>query len=280
MDFFATRGEGEPDASSGALTFEGLFGRTEFLPRIEGMLHALHAAYDYPVDVEFTANIWGGDCKINIVQCRPLQVKEAGTNPELPELDESQILLDARGAVVGQGRLARVDRVIYVRPEAYSRLSQSDRYTLVKKLRDILARDGRSSSSPTQMLLGPGRWGTTTPSLGVPARFSDIEKASVLVEVVSMGEAPAPDVSLGTHFFNEIVESDILYFALFPDREDNRLNVTLLDSLPNRVGEYLPDADSWKDVIAVWEPADGRSGWLVHADPLQQRVVAYEEEGA
>lgn len=66
------------------------------------------------------------------------------------------------------------------------------------------------------MLIGPGRWGTTTPSLGVPVSFAEIDTATVLCEIVAMREDLVPDVSLGTHFFNDLVEMDVLYWRSFP----------------------------------------------------------------
>ena len=73
------------------------------------------------------------------------------------------------------------------------------------------------------MLIGPGRWGTTTPSLGVPVCFAEIDTVSVLCEIVAMREDLVPDVSLGTHFFNDLVEMDMLYLALFPGRQGQLL---------------------------------------------------------
>ena len=68
------------------------------------------------------------------------------------------------------------------------------------------------------MLAGPGRWGTSTPALGVPVSFAEIDTVSILCEIAVMLEGLIPDVSLGTHFFNDLVEMDALYVAVFPER--------------------------------------------------------------
>ena len=65
------------------------------------------------------------------------------------------------------------------------------------------------------MLIGPGRWGTTMPELGIPVSFNEIRNTTVLCELVMMHEGLVPDLSLGTHFFNDLVEMDILYMAFF-----------------------------------------------------------------
>jgi pyruvate,water dikinase len=86
------------------------------------------------------------------------------------------------------------------------------------------------------MLIGPGRWGTTSPELGVPVRFAEINNAAVLCELVVMREGLVPDVSLGTHFFSDLVETDILYLAVFPQRQDNRLNEKFFEQQAQPVG--------------------------------------------
>jgi hypothetical protein len=129
-------------------------------------------------------------------------------------------------------------------------------------------------------MLGPGRWGTSTPALGVPVSFTEIHTAGVICEIVAMRDDLVPEVSLGTHFFNELVELDILYLVLFPGREDCHLNGAFLERQPNRLLELLPDEKEWADVIRVidWSPEMG--GRLVlNADTVRQRVVCYLERG-
>jgi len=127
------------------------------------------------------------------------------------------------------------------------------------------------------MLLGPGRWGTTTPSLGVPVSFAEINTVSALCEIVAMREDLIPDVSLGTHFFNELVELDILYLALFPDREGNFLNEEFFEKAPNRLTRLVPSAANWAHVVRVIDTADldGRGQVQLNANNLNQRVVCY-----
>ncbi len=86
------------------------------------------------------------------------------------------------------------------------------------------------------MLIGPGRWGTTTPSLGVPVSFAEIDAARILCEIVAMREDLVPDVSLGTHFFNDLVEMDMLYLALFPGRQGNSWSEAFFEKTPKQAG--------------------------------------------
>jgi hypothetical protein len=265
------------------LTLEGVTGETRFVEDIRGMLRALHEAYEYPVDVEFTANfLQSGDYLVNLLQCRPLQVQGGGVITEPPaDLPEERVVARAEGAVIGQSRLTEIRRVVYVVPEAYGNLPIRDRYTIARLVGRVVQHES-AADGKAMMLLGPGRWGTTTPSLGVPVSFAEINRVNVLCEIVAMREDVVPDVSYGTHFFNDIVEAQILYLALFPERDGNFINTELLEKAPNRLRELLPNCpEEHEAVVRVIDIDDGASGrtLLVNANSLKQRVICYLEDG-
>lgn len=70
------------------------------------------------------------------------------------------------------------------------------------------------------MLIGPGRWGVTTPSLGVPVIFSEICNMAVICEVASTDAGFMPELSYGSHFFQDLVETGIFYVAMFDGNND------------------------------------------------------------
>ncbi|MBN2476295.1 MAG: hypothetical protein JXB62_16905 [Pirellulales bacterium] len=261
------------------LTFERLLKDTSFVADMREMLQTLQKAYGLPVDVEFTANTFGSEqLKINVVQCRPLQVMPSGAVETLPAvIPPEDLILEAQGAVIGHARSEVIDRVVYVVPSVYGELTVRDRYAVARAIGKLLHVD-QEKPPKRIMLVGPGRWGTTTPSLGVPVSFTEIDTAAVLCEIVAMREELIPDVSLGTHFFNDLVEMDILYIALFPDREHNSWNRDLLENAPNRLEELAPSAARWADAVRVIEPAnDGPPGTVarLHASAFGQRVTCY-----
>jgi len=269
---------GRHDAFPWVITFEKLFAETPFVQDMREMLAILHKAYDYPVDVEFTANFFpDSPCKINLVQCRPLQVKGGGpVTAPAPHIEKEDLVVEAHGAVIGQSRLISIDRMIYVEPALYGQLPVAERYAVARLIGRLS--HAESGIGKTIMMLGPGRWGTTTPSLGIPARFADINTASVLVEIVAMRDDLVPDVSLGTHFLNELIEMDMLYLALFPTRQDNYLNKAFFESAPNRLAEAAPDAAAWAPMVRIIDTADlGGPALKLHADTLKQTVVCYLE---
>ncbi len=124
------------------------------------------------------------------------------------------------------------------------------------------------------MLLGPGRWGTSTPSLGVPVSFAEINTVSVLCEIDTLSEGLVADLSLGTHFFGDLVETDILYIGFFSNKKGNVLNEEFLIQSTNNLQEVLPQASKWSQVIRVIEAPDKRK-FLLSADVMKQRAVVY-----
>ncbi|MBN2371669.1 MAG: pyruvate, phosphate dikinase [Vicinamibacteria bacterium] len=276
----AGRGQGE---ETWRLTFEGLIDDTPFVSHMREMLEMLEKAYGASVDVEYAVNFDDEKaCKINLLQCRPLQIKKGGTSVKPEEkVDVEDVLLRAHGAVIGHSRIVPVDRLVYVVPEAYSRLATADRYS-VARLVGRLARLPRSRNDPDGILVlvGPGRWGTTTPSLGVPVSFGEIDAAGALCEIVVMREDLVPDVSLGTHFFNDLVELEILYVAVFPDRSGNHINTRGLEATPNRLADLLPDAAPWASVLRVIESAAVPGGIWLSANTPQQHAEIYRRSQA
>jgi hypothetical protein len=263
------------------LTFERLLRDTPFVADMREMLKTLQDAYDYPVDVEFTLNVVEGDrYRINLVQCRPFQVREAGTIPNPPaRIEAERVLLEAHGAVIGHSRIGTIDRIVYVVPAAYAQLKLADRHRVARLVGQVMRMRG-TEPEKSILLIGPGRWGTGSPELGVPVRFAEINNAAVLCEIVAMHEGLVPDVSLGTHFFSDLVETDILYLAVFPQRQDNRLNAELLARQPNRLAELLPPAAEWGDCVRVIDLPNAESPKVLrlNANTLQQRVVCYLEQ--
>jgi len=127
------------------------------------------------------------------------------------------------------------------------------------------------------MLLGPGRWGTSTPSLGVPVTFTEINTVSMLCEIDTMAEGIIPDLSLGTHFFNELVEMDMLYIGFSHTKKENILNQEFLDTAPNKFPDFLPNDTAWAETIRVFEPPQGKK-MVLSADHVKQLAVVHLEE--
>ena len=264
QDSMAGSAQGPPNY---VLTFDKLLSGTPFVDDMGAMLKTIEEAYQYPVDIEFTMNFVSDEqYKVNLLQCRPLQVQglESVSLPAVTVRDEDRII-EAHGAIIGPSRIVSVDRFIYVVPSLYGTLPLSQRYEVARLLGRINQTVHRDKE--TIMLLGPGRWGTSSPELGIPVHFAEISQASVLCEIVTMRENLVPDVSLGTHFLNELVEMNILYMALFPRQQRNYLHEPFFLDSPNRLQEIVPSAARWQEVVRVIHTEDvlapGRSVLLL-----------------
>jgi pyruvate, water dikinase len=264
------------------IRFDGLIQDSAFIRDMRALLKTLAEAYGEHVDVEFAANFTEeGAYRLNVVQCRPFQVQGDGIATEAPVgIPDEDVLFRVTGPVIGQGRAADIDRIVYVSPEAYGALPLRERYTVARLVGRIMHAPAPGVSEQI-LLMGPGRWGTTTPSLGVPVSFFEIGGASVLCEIVAMREGLVPDVSLGTHFFSELVEADMLYAALFPGRDGNFVNGPLFDALPNSLAELLPEAAAHAHVVKVFDQTtlqDGRR-FRIFSDTLKQQAMCYIDRG-
>lgn len=256
------------------LTFNKLLSETAFAADMRALLETLEKAYDYPVDVEFTTNFLpDGSYRINLVQCRPFQVQGGGHVIALPDpVAQADLVLKTQGAVIGQSMAAKVGRLIYVVPSVYGLLPHGDRYSIARLIGRLTQLEHPEGAL---LLAGPGRWGTAEPALGVPVSFSEISRVNALCEVIEMREGLVPDVSLGTHFFNDLVEMQILYLALTPGKEANFVNANLVEQAPNLLPELIPEEAAWANAVRVIDPAamPGGRTLRLHADALRQTAV-------
>jgi hypothetical protein len=265
-------------ARNRALTFDGLLTATPFVEEMRTTLRTLEDAYESPVDIEFTVNFVAPDrYKINLLQCRPLHVQGAEIT-RLPSvtISDSDRIVEAHGAIIGPSRLVRLDKFVYVTPRLYGELPLARRYEVARLLGQI-NRDGHRDGETT-MLLGPGRWGTSSPELGIPVHFAEISHVSVLCEIVTMRENLIPDVSLGTHFLNELVEMNILYMALFPQQQRNYLKERFFLDSPNRLLDIVPGAAEWQEIVRVIQAKDvldDEHGVLLLADASEQQASIF-----
>jgi pyruvate, water dikinase len=264
------------------LNFSELLTKTEFVDDMKKMLETLEDVYGSTVDIEFTINFFE-DLKdnpyfmINLVQCRPLEIKGSDVLDQLIAQDSSEkIIFKSTGPVIGQSRRDKIDRIIYVSPDKYGLLAEQDRHKLARLVGRI-AHDKSCKTCFNIMLAGPGRWGTNIASLGIPVSFTEISTVTVVCEIVAMRGDFIPDVSLGTHFFSDLIEFDILYMALYPDREENILNQFLLENSGNKLTQILPEEEQWVDTVFVIDQADlpFRSLINLYADVKKQTAAVY-----
>ncbi len=163
---------GLPVRQHWVINFEKLLCSTDLSGVMQQMLKILEKVYQYPVDIEFTVNFKGPEkYYINLLQCRPLQAKGINRKVQFPRhIEYKKIFFQVHNTFMGGNIHYYLQRVIYVEPEAYSRLSDVEKYRVARCIGKLNSLTNREELAV--LLVGPGRWGTSTPSLGVPVNFS------------------------------------------------------------------------------------------------------------
>ncbi len=256
------------------LTFDTLLSEGPFTAMMQRMLKTIEGVYRYPVDIEFTVNFdAAGEPVFNVVQCRPLQTKGEAQKVEIPlGIGEERIFFATEGHFMGGSIAQTIRRIILVDSEEYIRLSLTEKYEVARLIGRLNKRLGDRREVPT-LLMGPGRWGTSTPSLGVPVTFAELNNITALAEIAFPGGNLMPELSFGTHFFQDLVEADIFYVALFPDTEGCTFNRAWLEELPNALEGLMPASARYRKVVKVYNlPGEGLQ---LMADVVSQQLLCH-----
>lgn len=217
-----------------AISFDGLLRDGSFAALLRDVLGRLEDAYGVPVDVEFA---WHGG-KLFVLQCRPLAGGTHGaTSVTIPRPTADQrVLFDTHRDIFANATRTGIRYLVYVDGERYHALGEPTRKLEVAR---ALGRVNRALEGERTMMIGPGRWGTNNLDLGVRVTYGDINHAAVLAEVGSSRTGYTPEVSYGTHFFQDLIEADIVPLALFPDEEGERFDVGFIAQAPDALGDIL-----------------------------------------
>ncbi len=256
------------------LTFDNFLTTTSFTPVMGRMLKTLEDKYKNPVDIEFTVNFNQKDeIRINLLQCRPLQTTGHSNKVEMPDgIDPERIMIRTDGSFMGGNVSLPVSCVIYVDPENYAALSLSDKYSLARLIGKLNKRIVDREKMPT-LLLGPGRWGTHSPAMGVPVTFSEINNIAAIAEISYQDGSLIPDLSFGTHFFQDLVETHIFYLAVYPENPQVIFNRDWFYQLPNMLDTISPSDARFAGVLKIGDVKD--KGLAILSNVVTQQMVCY-----
>ena len=227
------------------VTFEGLIASTPFILQVQTMLQVLEEALGTPVDVEFASD--GRD--FYLLQCRPQGYSEDAAPAPIPkEIPEDRILFSAN-RFISNGVVPDITQIVYVDSDAYNELETVDE---MKSVGRAIGRLNKLLPKRKFVLIGPGRWGSRGDiKLGVNVTYSDINNSAVLIEVARKRGNYVPDLSFGTHFFQDLVEASIRYLPLYPDDKGTVFNERFLNGSENLLQEILPEFASLSRVVRV-----------------------------
>ncbi len=256
------------------VNFAGLVENTPFVKQMQEVLRILREAMGTPVDLEFAHD---GE-HLYLLQCRPqVQMDDLGQVHMPARIPHGRKLFSA-SKYVTNGHVEGIRHIVYVDPEGYrnlpSRTDLLDVAEAVSRLNNTLAR--RSF-----ILMGPGRWGSRGDlTLGVGITYSGINNAAMLIEIARKKGNYVPDLSFGTHFFQDLVEAKIRYLALYPDEEGNLFNEEFFLNSPSCLLELLPEFARLEKVVRVIDLERDHPGCTVSVamDGDKERALGYIHE--
>ncbi len=245
---FRDRGE---DRDIEFISCQGIVRKDVLMEQMKEILKALQDEYQHPVDIEYTLNFdESGEYVINILQCRPLQVYQDMEELVIPDdIKPENILFECRKSAMGLSRAEKLDLIVYVDPVKYYSMPYQDKNKVAGVIGKInWEMRGRGKH---MLLMVPGRIGTSSPELGVPTAFSDISEFDAVCEVADSKVGYNPELSYGSHFFQDLVESGILYNAIFENDKTVRFDPGVLSSFDNILNEEVLGYSGIKVIVNV-----------------------------
>jgi hypothetical protein len=255
------------------VTFDGLL-KSPFPRELKNMLDLLEEGLGEPVDVEFAHD--GED--FFMLQCRTLSRGAMAQRVEVPiDVTDNDKVFSAN-RYVQMGQASDLEYVVLIDPRDYEGLETREQMMRVARTVGAV-----NKVLPQQrfLLMGPGRWGSRGDiRLGVPVTYADISRTSILVEIARQKGSYLPDVSFGTHFFNDLVESGINYLPLYPDDPEVVWNEAFLNGSANCLAEVAPEFADMEHVVRVIRVADAADGRLLQVvmDAEADKALAFLAE--
>ena len=265
------------------ITYDELLRRTPFADYMRRILQTLESHYGSPVDMEFTLELGNLQARqpslcITILQCRPQSHLMETRQVALPVGLKDEEIIFSTHFMVPEGFVERVEYVVFVPPEAYFTLP-----TLAS--RQLLARTigklNKALSEKAFICVGPGRWGSSNSDLGVPIGYADIFNTKVLVELAGKGIGPEPEPSLGTHFFQDLMEAQIYPLAIMLDDQHAYFNREFFYNTPNHLAEWLEVDRETEKALRLIRVSDYREGsylQIVMHDEQRQAIAFLQAE--
>ena len=271
------------DVSQLVVSFDGLLRRTAFAKRMKVLLTTLEKYYDSPVDTEFTAEIIDPhsahpEVRITLLQCRPQSHLRDEHEVELPaKLDPADVIFST-GRMVPRGTVKGIRWALFVPPEGYFALtSAAERNRLERAIGTVNA----ALKTETFICIGPGRWGTSTPDMGVGIDYGDIYCTRALIELTGKGIGPELEPSFGTHFFQDLVESNIYPLNVNLDDREAVFNRRFFYKTPNHLADFIRPDEALLNALRLVKVADfcpGYSITLVMNDDAGKALAFLQED--
>lgn len=248
---------------------QGIVENREFIRMMRKLLKMLEAEYERPVDVEFAITspeegIW----KLNLLQCRPQQASSS-EQVKIPSGIDHEILFDIRRTSMRRSKEERIDYIVWVNPQTYYEYPYGKKTDVARLIGNI--NEHFEETDKKLMLLVPGRIGTSSPELGVPVVYAEISQFSAICEVAYNDAGYHPELSYGSHMFQDMVEADVYYGAINDNSKTRLYQPEMLRSYPEVLDEICPEAGELGEIVKIYDVSG--SGASLILDAREGRAV-------
>ena len=238
------------------VTFHNLLERSPVPLFFKTILNILEDEIGLPVDIEFA---YGRDIHTPyLLQCRPQSVGRDNVDTTIPTgISNDDVVFTAHKYIMS-GACHNIEYMVYIDGLEYDKIANREK---LLEVGHIVGKLNQTLPLKKFILIGPGRWGSKGDiKLGVHVGYSDINNTAMLIEVAKMKKGQIPDLSFGTHFFQDLVEADIRYLPLYPDDDGVIFREELFFNKKNYLANFVPAAKSFEHVIKVIKIDDLMAG--------------------
>jgi len=227
------------------VTFDGLINKTPVISQLKVIMSLLSEKLGYPVDIEFASD----GQYLYILQCRPQSRSKDSLPAAIPAEIPSKNIVFTANKHISNGKVTGIKTVVYVDPDEYGRLEDHQDLLRVGK---AIGELNRILYRKSFILMGPGRWGSRGDiKLGVRVTYSDISNTAMLIEIAKKKSKHQPELSFGTHFFQDLVEANIKYLPLYPEDNGVVFQSSFFHGNTNALAATLPEYADLSNVIKV-----------------------------
>jgi hypothetical protein len=269
------------DSEELVITFNGLVRDPNFAALMGKVLANLEEAYQTPVDIEFTVELVPRyphlDYKLHLLQCRPLSEWHTGEAISIPkDLPAGDVIFNTY-ELIPDGKVEGVRYIIFVDPTNYRQIGDT---TTRLELGRAIGRLNKILEQERFIIIGPGRWGSANLELGVRVTYADIFNTKALIEMSLAKGAGAPELSYGTHFFQDLVEGGIYSLPLHLQNPESTFNWAFFHEAPNALAKLSPEDEPLAEHLKVIDIAatSGLKRLTILMDGSRDEAVAFLEE--
>lgn len=247
----------EDEKNEYIVTFDGLIAKTDFLKKVDAILKVLQLKMKTPVDIEFVSN--GND--FYLLQCRPQSFHGESISDIIPIDVPTEKTIFTANRYISNGKVPEITHIVYVDPQKYTELKDHNKMLQVGR---AIGKLNKLLPKRKFILMGPGRWGSRGDiKLGVSVTYSDINNTAMLIEIARKKGNYVPDLSFGTHFFQDLVEANIRYLPLYPDDSGIIFNEKFLKETHNIFPELVPEYNFLEGTVKVIDVVNMTGGSIL-----------------